>query len=342
MKRFLAFLFIVTMTVLFCVGCNDDDAQPPADDYSEAEYDEDTESIDDGLDNEAGSVAMFDGIWWYRETPADGASLDIFCFEGDTVVFYDLNGNELTRGEVTDYGDGTFSMALELFGDVECRFGQADGSWTITTTEDGSLFLSGDPIYSSAVAGDYTGKWYQSGDLDEDYLAINEDGSYGIYTVIGNETLAREEGKWELMDRENGKTLAVDGSFSRSSFYIAADGTAIWDSDDRYYIKESLIGSIEGDLARQIVSLYAAEYWAPEVKEVGAIYLEFHEDGTLTVMTRKEDGAIEDRGDGSWEQQTKGTYELTLDDGQEYTFTVNEGVLTLDDGSVFNRLSYFG
>jgi hypothetical protein len=155
--------------------------------------------------------------------------------------------------------------------------------------------------------------------------------------------MAREQGNWELWDQSSGsKTLAVDGSFSRSDFSITSDGTAMWDSDDKYYIREDLIGSIEGDLARQTVSLFAANYWAPENKDAGAIYLEFHEDGTLTVMTLQEDGYIEDRGDGFWEYQTEGVFALTLDDGGEYTFTVDEHVLTLDDGSVFNRFSYFG
>jgi hypothetical protein len=302
----------------------------------------DDDYIDDEEYSETGSVDMFDGAWWYRETPED-TGLNIFSFEGDTVVFYDTNGNEITRGQMSDSGDGTFTMTLELFGDVECQFGQTDDSWTITTTADGALFLIGDPIDSSAAAAGYTGKWYLNGDLDEDYLQINGDGTYAIYSLIGDETMAREQGNWELRNRSNGgKSLEVDGSFSRSDFSITSDGTAIWDSDDKYYIQEGLIGSIEGDLARQTVCLFAANYWAPEIKDVGAIYLDFHEDGALTVMTLQEDGAIEDSGDGSWEYQAEGVFALTLDDGGEYTFTVDGHVLTLDDGSVFNRSSYFG
>jgi hypothetical protein len=346
MKRFYVLFAVIAMTAMLLAGCNGGNEQIPAD-GPDAEYSEDTEPEGDGSDSETGGIAMFDGTWWYRQEPTEGMSLDIFCFDGETVVFYDQNGNEIQRGAATDNGDGTFTMTLEMFGDVECRFGQTDGSWTIMTVEDEALFVSGDPIDSSVAAGDYTGKWYRNGSLDEDYLAVNEDGTYAICTAIGDETLAREEGKWELLDRSNGgKELAVDGSFSRSFFNVTVDGAAIWDSDGKYYVKESLIGSTEGDLACRTVSLYSADYWSPEDKQEGATYFEFHEDGTLTVMILQEDGYIEDRGDGSWEHRSEGAFALTLDDGTEHIFTVDEHVLTLDDGpglrTVFNRFSYFG
>jgi hypothetical protein len=318
------------------------EADGSADDGSENDDSEADGSADDGSKDDVGRVAMFDGTWWHREVPVDGMSLDVFSFDGDTAVFFDQNGNEIARGAATDRGDGTFTLELELFGEVEFRIGQTEGSWTIATTEDGALFLPGEPIDRSAAAEGYTGKWYQNGDLNADYLSVEEDGTYGLYSKIGDEILAREQGKWTLLDRSIGKSLEVDGSFSRSSFSITSDGTAMWDRDDNYYIKESLIGGAEGDLARQTVSLFAARYWAPEIKETGSIYLEFREDGSLKVMTRQEDGAIDERGIGSWARQGEGAFSLTLDDGEEHSFTVKDHVLTLDDGRTFNRFSFFG
>jgi hypothetical protein len=341
MKRFFVFFVSIAITVLLLAGCGGD--QIPTN-GSDADYSEAAEPEDGGSDFNPGSVAMFDGVWWYRQEDSDTyASLDIFSFEGDTAVFYDPNGNELTRGETTDNGDGTFTITLELFGEVDCLFLMDYDEWTIITTSDEAVFVQGEPIDSLAAAAGYTGKWYQNGDLEEDYLQINDDGTYGIFTVIGDESIPREEGNWELHNRQGGgKVLAADGSFSGSDFSITFDGTAMWDSDDKYYIKESLIGSVEGDIARQTVSLFAANYWAPENREVGAIYFDFHDDGTLTVMELTEDGSIENRGDGTWEHQAEDAYALTLDDGEEHTFTLNGNALTLDDGGVWNRSSYFG
>jgi hypothetical protein len=300
--------------------------------------------------SETGRAAMFGGTWWYREETSDYAvSLDIFHLQGNTVTYYDRNGNELISASVRDNGDGTFVvLALDIFGDVECQFVQEDGGeWIVKTTEDGAVFRMGDALDFSALTMGYTGKWYRYGSPDNDYVSINEDGTYAVYTRIGDETFAREEGSWVLRDTgDGGKRIDTDGSFSGNYYFVTTDGSAIWDTDYRYYLKESLTGSAEGDLVCQIVSLYAADSWAPETKETGSIYLKFHKDGTLTVKVQgapDEAGSslISDRGTGSWKRLPEGSYSLTLDDGAEHAFTVDGWVLTLDDGRVFNRFAYF-
>ncbi len=348
MKRFYVFFAVIAMTALLLAGCNRAESQTSTDNPDVA-YSESKEPTDAVADDEKGSVAMFDGSWWYRELPADeGLSLDVFCFSGDMVIYYDNNGNEIISASAQDNGDGTFTVLdLDVFGDVECQFVKEDGEWTIITTEDEAVFCMGSPIDSAAVASDYTGKWYKNGNLEEDYVVFNGDGSYGIYMTYGGETIAREEGNWQLKDsllESGGQQILGDGGFMTTYFNITADGAALWSidgSDHKYYIKESLIGSAEGDLAKQIVSLYTAEYWKPEIVETGAIYLAFHEDGTLTIQTLTEGGYIEDYANGTWEHKPEDGFTLILDSGEKYAFTLDGDVLTLDDGSVFNRFTFF-
>jgi hypothetical protein len=321
---------------------DEEDASPDVSSEQSAQ-----EPIED--DSDAGSVAMFNGTWWYREEPIDGFSLDIFYLEENTVIYFDRNGNELLSASVQDNGDGTFYvLELDIFGDVECQFVQEDsGEWIIQTTEDGAVFRIGDALDFSALTIEYIGKWYRYGGLEEDYISINEDGSYALYTMYGDEVFTREEGGWVLQDSsDGGKRIDTDGSFITTHYFVTDDGSAMWDTDYHYYLKESLIGSVEGDLACQMVSLYAAEHWEPEEKETGSIYLGFNEDGTLTVYMLEapdETGSsiISDRGVGSWKHLSENNYSLTLDDGTEHTFTVDKWVLTLDDGAVFNRFAYF-
>ncbi|MGX8701222.1 hypothetical protein [Caproiciproducens sp.] len=302
-----------------------------------------------GTDDQTGGVSALNGTWWYRAEPKEAAvSLNIFSFDGNAAVFYDPNGNEIIRGETKDNGDGTFVIqALDLFGDLECRIGQKDGGRTITIVEDGSVFLPGDPIDSAAAAENYTGKWYKSGDLNDEYVSINTDGSYAIYARVGDEDVAKEEGGWQLRDAESSdahgrskfQVIRLDTSFRPRSFTIAEDKTALWINDMTYYdyyLKESLIGGPEGERARQTVSLYCADLWRPAARETGAVYLKFYDDGSLLLQTQQADGSLSETGVGSWER-TKDAFALTLPDGSKQAFTVGKEALTLEDGREFSR-----
>lgn len=347
MKKLLPLISLILIFTLALAGCGGGGAETAPD----AAYSEAIVPSDIGSDDETGSVSLFDGTWWYRADPTN-TGLNIFSFEGNTIVFYEQNGNEVTRGSALDNGDGTFIISLELFGDVVCQIGQNDSSWTITTVDDGAVYLPGAAIDSTEIAGDYTGKWYENGDLSEDYVSLNADGSYGVYTQIGDEDVPRSEGHWQLTDvkshNEHGRgdyqKISFDQSFDMSSLAITEDGAALWTDDRgdyRYYLKESLIGSPEGEIARQTVSLYCADDWGPEELETDAIFLKFYDDGYITFYILQADGAAAKVPDGGSWKQTEDAFALTLPDGTEYAFVVDGETLTLDDGTMFKRDSGF-
>ncbi len=330
MKKIYILLLAAAM-LLFCMtGCGENGNEP-------------IDDTDEDMSRDLEELELFSGLWWYREEPVEGMSMDIFALDGAGVIFYDENGNEMMRGDVRNDGEGIYTMILELFGEIEFQIDETEEGWVLTTLGDGASFTLGAPIDSMELAGDFTGRWYEKGDPDADYIEFNEDGSYGLYSDIFGEIIAREEGSWALENRDgNKKQIVVDASFSNSYYFLTDDGKAMWNSDDAYFLKEALIDTEEGEIACRSISLFAARHWEPENKGADAIYLVFREDGTLTVQVAGQDGYIEDRGSGSWALFEGNSYDMTLDDGTTHHFRVDNEVMTLDDGSQLTRFSYFG
>jgi hypothetical protein len=235
MKRFFVLVAVIVMAALLAAGCGGEPAPP---DDSDLEYSETDDGSDDetgdASDDGVGSVAMFDGTWWYREVPTDAASLDVFCFEGDSVVFYNEGGEEITRGDVTDNDDGTFIMTLDLFGDVECLFFMDGDEWAVMTTEDGDVFRQGDAM--TGVASGDASQGAATGDDEPAYwdgLDFGENLSYVEEFVIAGDP-------GDYMNAAEAAKLTFDG---------ASRGGYIPDySDDTWYLMTLVdLAEIDGE-----------------------------------------------------------------------------------------------
>ena len=217
-------------------------------------------------------LPVYDG-WWYRNYEPTGISLiNIFRIDAEAHVWelYDNLGNSLPMGAVYHSGGGTGIQLEGPLGDLYLAY-DVDNPNELFNRETGeSAYIRGTAMVPPDLSS-FVGKWFSSGDSAESYYQL-WNGTYEL-TKPGMGTV--ESGNFGL--RETYLVLQ-DGSEHKEVRYIALDGAGMLSDTDSlypfynnalligggfkatYYIRESAIGTPEGEAALRVGRLLSGDW----------------------------------------------------------------------------------
>ncbi|MGD9559571.1 MAG: hypothetical protein AB7V55_03075 [Oscillospiraceae bacterium] len=334
-KKWALLLALMLVMALALSACGDDEPSGGGGNIDTP----DVSDVVDEPDGEGGiTLEDLDG-WWYRTDEPDGISiLDIFYLDGYSGLWvaYDQAGFEVEdhNGEAW-MEEGVFYLDVTLIGEV-IAFEIFD-VYTLYEPETGATFERGEAPGASAGGGDepdtvdystWAGRWFLNGVAENEdeyeYFQFNEDGTYERHSVLWDNDNVVEQGefRWSIVDihahGENRQTLVLelDDGFMGSDLY-PTDNLAglLWEDtfENKYYIKEEALATLEGDEATEWLALLG--YWREDVDEPPLRTLELYRDGYFSLrITLEYNAEPAETLEGTW-QQTPDGVQLAMDDG---------------------------
>ena len=317
---------------------------------SDTHVDED-DRVSSDYDAELQGIARLGG-WWYRQSGAEEAvaSLDIFKIdpETETAYFVTQYGEPLMEGPIYDNNDESITVSLDFFGDNVFYY---DDEQRTLSMDDGSVFVYGPEINMEDFRAEFEGKWFLNGDLQSNWYEFNNDGTYTRnYVFSDGEVIEEESGHYHISDVVNlndhgseshGRQIECDGSSIADKLTLSESGNALFFSGfgrDDFFIRESVIGTNEGDYEKALLNIISAGIWYKSQSDDDLVYaLQFYSNFTVVLHTAPPGGYYTDAMVGEWSYADDGTFEIQWEGGERDVMIVNGDVLTSQDGVEFER-----
>ncbi len=294
--------------------------------------DKDSAQTDEG---ETYYLNYFDAWWYTAEYDPELTGVQIFSVNSDynAAVAYNDVGEDYMEFDAY-IKDGKFVLNSELFGEVFFTIIDLD---TLEIDDTGVRFYRGEPYDplgteqdAASAALSIEGTWLAEGKPKDDTDKIIQiEGTTAIYSAMnagefltmyeGEYTLGESDVSYMVGDSERLRTLKLGDSYS---FTVSSDGNTLelfagFSGD--YYLRESMIGTPEGDSALLRQKLQK-KTWSCRANKKAPDYLEFIANGVFLHMS-----AVSNDDVRAWgEEDYAGKWEM---DGEEV-------VLNWDNGAV--------